>query len=113
MSLNAKLDVDSFISGEVGHTAVELIANERRRQVTDEGYTAEHDADHVDGALAYAAAFYALPDDGESRAEFWPCWGARPARAETSEKRLRELVKAGALIAAEMDRLRAVIRGAA
>jgi hypothetical protein len=85
---------------------IELIAAERRRQVEAEGWTPEHDDEHGRGELARAAACYALPH------------GLRPIRRPpadwpwddewwkpTSKDRLRELVKAGALIAAEIDRL--------
>lgn len=45
----------------VRQTGVELIAAERRRQVDVEEWTAEHDADHRDGELAWAACYYAMP----------------------------------------------------
>lgn len=98
---------------------VALIATERRRQVVEEGWDAEHDDDHADGSLALAAAAYAVP---ESRRVmeihkhgmslklhlvtlFWPRgWSARWWKP-TPNERIRELVKAGALIAAEIDRL--------
>lgn len=83
---------------------VELIAAERRRQVEAEGWTPEHDTKHWDGELALAAACYALPEAWRSD-DIWPWhpgwWKPRP------DDRVRELVKAGALIAAEIDRLRA------
>jgi hypothetical protein len=68
-------------------TGVELIAQERERQVTEEGWSAEHDDGHVRAELAWAAVCYAAP--------------ANIPNAE----RIRMLVKAGALIAAEIDRL--------
>ncbi len=40
-------------------TGVELIAAERQRQMTAEGWTHEHDDEHDDGSLATAAACYA------------------------------------------------------
>ncbi len=43
-------------------TGVELIAEERKRQVEEEGWTAEHDAAHTEGDLAMAAATYLLPE---------------------------------------------------
>ena len=86
----------------------ELIAVERQRQIDVEGYEPEHDAAHKDESLALAACSYAIPWSWRRftsvpttwpwRAEFW-----RP----TPDDRVRELVKAGALIAAEIDRLRA------
>ena len=89
----------------------ELIAEERARQVSSEGWTAEHDDAHKDGELAVAAAIYAAPGYERSNKprvrgaiiQFWP-WDMswwKPCR----DNRVRELVKAGALIAAEIDRL--------
>ena len=43
-------------------TGVELIAQERERQIEKEGWTAEHDADHTEGQLAKAAACYAFEE---------------------------------------------------
>ena len=42
-------------------TGIELIADERKRQIEVEGWTAEHDAEHYESELAYAAAVYANP----------------------------------------------------
>lgn len=95
-------------------SGVELIAVERRRQIEAKGWTPEHDDGHVDGELARAAACYALGDGriiaagsstplAPSGAYIWP-WAIvwwKPSRGD----RLRELAKAGALIAAEIDRL--------
>jgi hypothetical protein len=89
-------------------TGIELIAEERERQVSKEGWTALHDTQHNDGQLARAAACYAwhtrdqcsmiagIPYQWPWEQEWW-----KP----TPDDRLRELVKAGALIAAEIDRL--------
>lgn len=102
-----------------------LIAAERQRQIDAEGWTPEHDAKHDTAALALAAACYALPEsergvkrvavefrqsgryEGMTREvpRWWPWagmfWKPKP------DDRVRELVKAGALIAAEIDRLQA------
>lgn len=98
-----------------------LIAAERQRQIDAEGWTPEHDDQHDDGELAEAACCYAtdpkiradimLTTDGAANVNtpgsgydprHWP-WhdGWRPH----PDDRVRELVKAGALIAAEIDRL--------
>lgn len=94
-------------------TGVQLIASERRRQVLKEKWTAEHDANHFDGELADAAVCYArqgsvsISRDGFSftlsRTHSWP-WSPCDWKP-TPKDRVRELVKAGALIAAEIDRL--------
>lgn len=77
-----------------------LIAAERRRQVIAEGWTPTHDDDHTGGELALASACYATP----KRAQF--DWPFEPASWKPSpDDRIRELAKAGALAAAEIDRL--------
>lgn len=80
---------------------VALIAAERRRQVEGEGWSAEHDDGHDSGEMAIAAAMYAvLGTDAtvDSPHTAPSCW-IKPG------DRIRELSKAGALIAAEIDRL--------
>ncbi|EKT2105278.1 MULTISPECIES: hypothetical protein [Stenotrophomonas] len=42
-------------------TALDLVADERHRQVNEKGYSAEHDDEHAQEELAAAAAFYLLP----------------------------------------------------
>jgi hypothetical protein len=88
---------------------VALIASERRRQVEAEGWTPEHDDEHTGEGLAAAAACYARPpklrpfavrECGQTPL-IWP-W--EPKWWKPGD-RVRELVKAGALIAAEIDRL--------
>lgn len=96
-------------------SGIDLITAERRRQVSEEGWTPEHDAGHADGTLATAAVCYALPrklrDETCTELEcggryvmtprLWP-W--HPDWYKPGEP-LRDLVRAGALIAAEIDRL--------
>ena len=103
-------------------TGIERIAAERKRQVEAEGWTAGHDDEHDDGELALVAALYATPrplfGKHPSGVAFdpWPAtwdtkWDKRPRRADgrlalgTVAQRVRCLEKAGALIAAEIDRL--------
>ena len=90
-------------------TGIELIAVERERQVSEEGWTSSHDGNHEYGQLAEAAACYATSENrrakyrGQLSPDLWPFdhkwWKPTP------DDRVRELVKAGALIAAEIDRL--------
>lgn len=101
---------------------VELIAKERQRQIVSEGWTTEHDSLHTGGQLADAAACYAAAEpifverrytiNGDKRfpvvhfENLWPfdrCW-YKP------KDRIRDLVRAGALIAAEIDRLQERVR---
>lgn len=82
------------------------IAAERRRQVHEEGWSASHDDAYTDGQLIDAAGCYtaaATGIDGLNVENLWP-WD--PAWWKPSEDPARNLVKAGALIAAELDRLR-------
>jgi hypothetical protein len=101
-------------------TGVELIAEERSRQISQEGWTPEHDDEHRNAEMANAAACYARmphapyvtgimpasPRSPEQRVVIphrWP-WDAEWWKPCPTD-RVRELVKAGALIAAEIDRL--------
>jgi hypothetical protein len=95
-------------------TAIEMIAEERERQQSEEGWTADHDDTNADGQLAYAAFVYArhagllqnAPHDVYvSRAGGppfeWP-WSAEWWKPKSP---ISDLVRAGALIAAEIERL--------
>lgn len=104
---------------ETKKTGVELIADERQRQIEKEGWTAEHDAEHICGELTDAAIMYAMRGYWKKRIDpmivgtedmpgiMWPFRvdGFKPSTAEWPDGRIRDLVKAGALIAAEIDRL--------
>jgi hypothetical protein len=96
---------------QVKITGAQLIVAERERQIVIEQWTAEHDDDHTDGSLAQAAASYALGGstitniDASRVIDIWPAsWGAEDKRI-ADKSRVRQLVVAGALIAAEIDRL--------
>lgn len=100
-------------------TGVELIADERKRQSTDEGYYASHDDGHDKGELALAAMSYlavvAAPDEsGDDEGKPRPChdWPWEEKWWKPSDDPVRNLVKAGALIAAEIDRLQRAKEGA-
>jgi hypothetical protein len=88
---------------------IEMIAAERERQVSDEGFTDEHDDTHSGGELALAAACYAVPyPDALAAGWSWPFEPEsfkRVSNGVSVDSRTVELVKAGALIAAEIDRL--------
>lgn len=114
-------------------TGIQLITAERNRQIENEGFDSAHDDEHTSGELALAAALYATPvllyqfhDEFASGPLFsnafpWDEWDKRPhfggsdpenysnkvgdPEYYTKEQRLDLLVKAGALIAAEIDRL--------
>lgn len=84
------------------------IARERERQMTEEGWTPEHDDDHRGGQIANAAASYARKStqnygDGVDHIPpgFWP-WSAGWWKPKNPR---RDLVRAAALIVAEIERL--------
>jgi hypothetical protein len=81
-------------------TGAEMIAAERQRQIEAEGWTPEHDDQHTQGEMAQAAACYLI------RTVIFPAWPwDRQWWKPTPNDRIRELTKAGALVAAEIDRL--------
>ena len=84
-------------------SGVEVIALERMRQKVTEGYTAEHDAGHANGELVSAALCYLEPSLESIGAMHQP-WPIDVLR----HTNIRRLVIAGALIAAEIDRLTAL-----
>ena len=111
-----------------------MIAEERQRQIEKEGWDSSHDEQHTDESLALAAICYATPanklrmvtrsgqDDVSGGRGDCPVWGSvhylvpkgwpdswhpvwwSPGH-NLEPNRIRDLVKAGALIAAEIDRL--------
>lgn len=93
--------------------AIADIAAERRRQIEVEGWTPEHDDEHERAEMACAAACYALSGTSADEAIyihgrwkdirdlFWP-WSRDWWKPKD---RRRNLVKAGALIVAEIERL--------
>lgn len=96
-----------------GFVAAHMIAAERRRQIEAEGWTSEWDRHHLGEELARAAACYAFPywmrpmhRVGEFQVTvpaYWP-WAPKYWKP-CKEDRVKELVKAGSLIAAEIDRI--------
>ncbi|WP_206523214.1 MULTISPECIES: hypothetical protein [unclassified Mesorhizobium] len=95
------------VPGDMVSSAIADIASERQRQISAEGWTPEHDDAHSAGELAAAAACYAASAKGHGFISLdrapsrWP-WSLdwwKPT------DRRRDLVKAGALIAAEIERL--------
>lgn len=88
---------------------------ERQRQVTAEGWTPEHDDNYADGQLAYAAAAYSVASVETSDSLMVASqlfhrtrWHKEWWKPSTPR---RDMVKAAALILAEIERLdRAAIR---
>lgn len=92
-------------------TVIDEIATERRRQIEAEGYSPDHDDEHTDGEMALAAALYAIPYDNplidqddfiglQMALEVGAGWTVKP---DTDNR--RRLVKAAALIVAEVERI--------
>ena len=86
------------------------IIKERQRQIAEEGYDTAQDDEHVSGELAIAAQCYtqAARENSPTMSSWWP-WGPefwKPCKKDSIEvDRERCLVKSGALIYAEVDRL--------
>lgn len=116
-------DADSIIEALTGRfesaapqsmtPALRDVIAERERQKTVEGWALEHDDNHYDGSLAQAAACYALPrpemftpgwpGGQKPQPKLWPVkWGNGWWKPSTVR---RNLVKAGALILAEIERI--------
>lgn len=108
---------------DIKKTGVEIIAEERATH-PQRGFDIEHDAQHTDGAIADMAAIYACTHrETELRdltirqmiwgnAPTWPYEETRNADWFTPQPdRIKELAKAGALIAAEIDRLQNLSHG--
>jgi len=85
------------------------IAAERERQKNVEGWTDHHDNQHKDGEMAIAAGLYAVNTGAISPVSFeailkrfWP-WDWKWWKPKDPE---RDLIRAGALIVAELERRR-------
>lgn len=99
-------------------TGIEIIVDERNRQLVEEKFDATRDANYTKGELACAAACYAMTIEEREKYQsysfsepriwfprWWPkSWDIKWWKP-TPENRIKELAKAGALIAAEIDRI--------
>lgn len=119
-----KEDIAIYLANNSG---VSIISEERNRQITHEGYDWKQDDSYQNEELALAATVYALPPEwrgvyaganGHSNMKrvLWPWdhYTFKPVPSDNStvigksqsvDNRIKELAKAGALIAAEIDRL--------
>jgi len=82
----AELEKSLRFYAEMFGPATRDVVAERRRQIEADGWDTGHDDEYVDGELAAAAAAYAISSRGDT------------AKRE-------DLVRAGALILAEIERL--------
>lgn len=93
-------------------SAAQDVLAERNRQITAEGWTPAHDDEHACDEIAAFACFYAMPpaarDWDASSTGYGQTLGEalKPEgwQGKTGDRR-RELIKAGALILAEIERL--------
>lgn len=80
------------------------VLTERRRQIEAEGWTPEHDDQHANGEMAAAAACYAFSAARSPHNILNTVWPWSLSWWKPKDKR-RDLVKAAALILAEIERL--------
>lgn len=103
--MNNKQKVEEYAA----KTGIQLIAEERQRQIEVEGFNENHDAQYEARELLRAAHCYMIADLNYYKNSIVPTW---PWPIEwwkpSPDNRIRELQKAGALIAAEIDRIQAI-----
>jgi hypothetical protein len=114
-------DDGASVSDPYTRAARDVIA-ERLRQISEEGFTPEYDDLYKNGSLALAAACYAIASDCDDKERksldpscvFWSTTDAAfvwqkmwpfPIGWWKPKDRRRDLVRAGALILAEIERL--------
>ncbi|HFU7435410.1 TPA: ead/Ea22-like family protein [Escherichia coli] len=104
--IDARCHIAELESRTVTAAAADVLA-ERKRQVTTEGWTPEHDDQHVNFEMAIAGGLYAISAVDShhklrnSAPSAWP-WDRKWWKPDGPR---RDLVKAGALILAEIERL--------
>ena len=113
LTWETKLEGDSVsfyrMSGD--QEGADMIAAERSRQQLQEGFDHEHDDKHIFGEIAHAGSAYAETAALQSQYNsvppcFIPKWWPWERKWwKPSPNPVRNLVRAGALIAAEIDRL--------
>lgn len=91
-------------------TGIELIAQERKEQIEKHGFDVSSDKDSYNRNELVNAAIYSLTQDQVWYPDSWEFWfhdkmKAKGARMSEEEFWIERLKIAGALIAAEIDRL--------
>lgn len=110
VELESRLAAARPAGDQVTISVIDEIRAERMRQQGSEGWTLEHDDQHTNGELAFAAGSYAIDAGTQSLRGAAPTYEP-PARWLWSSvwwkpsDRRRNLIKAGALIVAEIERL--------
>ena len=82
-------------------TGVELIAEERNEQIEKHGFNDIHDSEHLDCELMQAAVYLLTQDEYY----YPPEWDKKWLEKFKKKDYVGRLKVAGALIAAELDRL--------
>lgn len=112
VSLLDTLESEKLKEGlEEEKSAIDLIAKERKRQIS-KGFNWRHDDEHNCHQLSDAAIVYAAPGPLRYQVMNWWPWDKKWLKEDdsfTTEGRIRELIKAGALIIAEIERLQRTI----
>lgn len=105
-SIRMRVGMDKTLTEQSGS---DLIAAERERQEVGERWTESHDDEHSQRELVRAACCYASEahmSRTQSHMTLPPIeWPWEPEWWKPSGNAIRDLTKAGALIAAEIDRL--------
>lgn len=103
-----KEEIAIYLANNSGTT---LIEEERKRQISEEGYDWRHDDEVRQHELSYAASAYLVGVNSfyvtnKVIPPFWP-WPSiayKPAKDQSIDERIKILTKAGALVAAEIDK---------
>ncbi len=97
------LEMNSHPRVATGANGVGLIMAERQRQISGEGFSSKHDDTWANGEMGEAAMCYLLAQSNDVDTCLW-LWPWAPEWFKPGDHK-RNLVKAGALIAAELDRV--------
>lgn len=98
----AQLRSQSAASPAPLSAAITDIIAERQRQQSAEGWTQEHDDTHDKAEMVLAAISYLMAVVNPNASQGWWPWDIRSWKPSSGR---RDLVKAGALIAAEIERI--------
>lgn len=94
---------------KIPSTGVELIAEERREQIEKHGYDVLDDREYNEGDQLVDAAMYAITGEDKYYPNNWGEWWRSKMVAKTNatpHSKIERLKIAGALLAAEIDRLK-------
>ncbi len=86
-------------------SGIQLIAEERQRQIEKEGWSPDHDDHHNSDELLCAAVAYIEHAIAPTKPRFIPKIWPWESKWWKPKDRRPNLVRAGALIAAELDRM--------